>query len=233
MKNPLILLILLMSIVYSCSNRLELIQSLDIKPSLRIRVKDSLYHRYQDSIKLEKNLLGFSSIDLVDQSSEGLSNFFLRKVNGDGFFLFRSDTIKENILNPSSHEMILKFLPKELGISEYHFIVKDKFQVEDSVIYRIYSFKNLKPIADFQVKPLKIIDSLEYEITGEKSYDPDLNYGGSLIAYIFYVNGQVIKSYTPSIKFIFPLKGFYPIQFQVMDNDSSLSDLVSKSILIN
>jgi hypothetical protein len=226
-------LTVLLFIFWSCSNRKDFIQSLDQKPKIYIKEYDSLLYFYQDSVKINRSLNSFSSIDLLVKSSEGISSLNFERTSGSGLLRFRGDSILNNSLNPVNGELILKYIPQKPGLSEYHFTVKDKFQGKDSVVYKVLSFINLPPIASCYVSPIKIIDPLEYEINASGSFDQDRNYGGGIVSYIFFINGQTIKTSQPVIKYIFSGAGQYSISVQVEDNDSALSNLFSTTVLIN
>jgi len=217
----------------SCANRKDYITSLDIKPDIKIKEGDSLIKFYQDSVKLNPTLKGYSSIDLIFSGKDGISGLNFSKVSGNGYLRYKNDSITGNSLNPMDGEIVLKYIPIGVGISEYHFRVKDRFQGIDSCIFKILSFKNLPPVGKFSLYPIRIVDPFEYVLDATGSYDTDQNYGGGIISYIFFINGQTIKTSNPVIKFIFPGPGQYSISLQVVDNDNALSNIISQSELIN
>lgn len=217
----------------SCSNRKDFISSLDVKPVIQIKENDSIYSSYQDSVKINPNLKRFSSIDLVFEGKDGISNLNYNKISGNGILEYKNDTILNKTLNPLNGEIIIKYIPLSEGLAQYHFIVNDRFQGSDSCSFNILSFKNLPPIAKCVVTPLKAVDPLEYSIDASTSYDQDQHFGGGITNYIFFVNGETIHTNSPIIKYIFPNTGQYSISIQVVDNDNSLSNVFNVSELIN
>jgi len=224
---------ILITLFLSCSNRKDFIFSLDVGPNIKIKELNNTFKIYQDSIKVDSGLKGFAAINLIFSGPDGISSFTYSKANNNGVLEYKNDTIKGSSLNSSNGEITLKYIPSFFGTQELHFKVQDRFQGADSCIYKVLSFKNLPPVAFCNVTPIRLVDPLEYEIDGSKSYDEDVNYGGGVVQYIFFINGQEIKTTKAFIKYIFPKPGQYTINLQVVDNDGAISNISTINQLID
>ncbi len=216
-----------------CTNRKDFIKSLDQKPIIWIKVGDSLRNFYQDSIKLNPTLNNFSSVNLTFSAKEGVYALNYVMKAGIGSLEYKGDSNLNGSLNTAGENTIVKFIPKGEGLSVLYFIVKDRFLGVDTAIYQVLSFKNLSPIANFILNPIKIKDPFEYEFDASASLDPDVHYGGGITQYKFTVNGQNIFSATPRVSYIFPGAGKYEVKLQVTDNDLTVSPVYLISVIIN
>ena len=232
--NRLITVSLFLMALSGCSNRIESIGTIPSFPSVKIIVKSSLKSFFRDSIKLSNPNFNTYGIELRLSDSDKYYNsltYIFEK--GNGKLVYRNDTLNIGLLPFMNYKCLVKFIPGSEGLTRLIFKATDQLNNSNSSALELLTFKNLLPIADLQVSPVKIIDPLEYLLDASRSYDPDHNFGGGIVQYIYQVDGQIIYTSKDQIKHIFSSPGVFTITIQAEDNDGGFSSVISKEISIN
>lgn len=231
--NRLITLLILMALS-GCSNRIESLGTIPSFPSVKIVVKSSLKSFIRDSVKLSNPNFNTYGIELrLSDSDKYYNSLTYRFEKGNGKLVYRHDTLNIGLLPFMNYTCLVKFIPDSEGLTRIVFKATDQLKNSNSSILELLTFTNLLPVADLQVSPVKIIDPLEYLLDASRSYDPDRNFGGGIIQYIYQVDGQIIYTSKDQIKHIFSSPGVYTLTIQTKDNDGGFSTVLSTQVSIN
>ena len=231
--NRLITALILMALS-GCSNRMESIGTIPSFPSVKIVVKSSLKSFIRDSVKLSNPNFNTYGIELrLSDSDKYYNSLTYLFEKGSGKLVYRHDTLNIGLLPFMNYTCLVKFIPDSEGLTRLVFKATDQLKNSSSSVLELLTFNNLLPVADLQVSPVKIIDPLEYLLDASQSYDPDHNFGGGIIQYIYQVDGQIIYTSKDQIKHIFSSPGIYTLTIQAKDNDGGYSSVLSKQVSIN
>lgn len=224
----------LLLVLSACSDRLEIIGTIPSSPSVKIVTRSALKSFVRDSIKLSNPNFNFYGIELrLSDSDKYYNSLTYTFEKGYGKILCRNDTLRMNLLPFVNYKCQVKFLPAGEGLTRIIFKATDQLHNSNSSAIELLAFKNLLPVVDLKVSPVKIIDPLEYLLDASKSYDPDHNFGGGIIQYIYQVDGQTISTSKDQIKHIFSAPGVYTVTIQAKDNDNGYSQVLSQQVAIN
>jgi len=218
----------------SCKNRFEQIGAIPTSPAVRIFWNDTLHKSHVDSIKLSNINYRYFGIDLrLSDSDRYYTSLVYSFLQGSGKLVYRSDTLVGNLLPYDNYRCLLHYIPSSEGLSVMNFTVTDQLKNQSSAFLSLFTFKNLVPFSFLKVSPIKEVDPLEYLLDASASYDADRHFGGTIVQYIYQVEGQTIATSKSQIKHIFSVPGVYSVSIQTKDNDGGFSPIVLQQISIN
>ncbi|MBN8702745.1 MAG: PKD domain-containing protein [Bacteroidetes bacterium] len=223
MKKYLLFLFTLLVFI-SCDKRKDFGETLNKTPEVQVAPADSFFYTFsatrRDSIKTTKvnSASYFFKISDEDEKIEPIVEFPTTAIS------YSIDYSQSKIT----------FFGFQLGNYDAVITAVDKYGVEASPArINFESFVNKNPIASLNYFILGILDPREYILNGQFSFDPDVRFGGGIVEYTFKVGSSyTVVTPNPSIKYIFPSAGTYPISLQVKDNDNSTSVWINTTAVI-
>jgi len=231
--RKLILLLAVCSLL-GCKDRFDTIGTVPTSPSVKIFYLNSLKKFHRDSVKISSPNYNYFGVDLrLSDSDRYYTSLTYKYVTGSGNLVYRSDTLRSNLLPFDAYRCLVRFSPTGEGLTRISFTVTDQLNNQSEAALELLTFTNLLPVSSLLVMPIKSLDPLEYLIDASASYDADRHYGGGIVQYIYQVDGQTIATSKSQIKHIFSSRGVYTITVQTKDNDGGLSPLVTQQVSIN
>jgi hypothetical protein len=210
-----ILIILSLLFVYSCTYEEDLFESTKQAPTFYFIYNEKEFEGVTDSLKIPaveigKKTISFDAVVSDKSSSLALTSEFIQ---GSGVLKVNGDTLKQN------GNFFDLFISDIYGKSV-------KRRVEFTV------FTNLNPVANLSINQIRQNSTYEIEIDGSGSFDMDEKWGGKIQEYIFKIGSYYEFRTTEfaSIKHILPGPGSYVISLQVVDNDGGVSQPVFDEI---
>ena len=248
MNKQLHMILTLTSVVLfaSCDKRKDAIEKFNIPPKIYFEHQNGslqLGNTITDSLKLNQN--GQASQN-TKPNHEGLNTkaivlkYGSQNISSIKFTsssrnakIFHQGRRMIDLLPVNRDELKLNFENDTEELTTLEFNITDKLNATSKVVYNIFSFINLAPIASLEYRQSNLTSNFEYELDASKSFDEDRNQGGAVEWYIFHVDAHEIKAKANKIHYVFKNPGTYPVDLTVIDNQGKSSKVVSKSITIN
>lgn len=202
--------------IYSCDTREDFNINLNKAPELEVRRDDNLFnpvYSYQstinDSFKLSEGNYYFD-YRLLDDESAGTIKIII-SITGEGDFINNASVIETRYI----------FNPQTTGFKNIILKVIDSYGLEANANINLTVFKNLLPVGILSYQKTAVLDSLEYRIKADQSYDKDAKFGGKILFYEYSISPTYqVKTPSNYINYIFPVAGNYQVSLRVQDNDS-------------
>jgi hypothetical protein len=191
-------------------------KNLDIKPTIRIaKATDKNYVKYiSDSIKIGfKYALKFNIIGEGNIAARAEVNF-----KKDSVIITKNNV---NIINVTE------------GMFVASFIARDLYGLTDTAQLNIFVFKNLPPVAVFNVETTKKLSQYEISVDATASFDKDSKWGGRVVNYRYRIGSNYdVTNNLNKISYIFGSPGSKNVSVSVQDNEGAWSEEVTSPILI-
>lgn len=236
MKKISLYLVLIISIVTSCSDREKGFQDFNSKPNIQIVSTEgdtiSFLNSYTDSIRYSNDTSTYYNIRLrLGDADQNLYRAMILIDSGRIEAYYDGKVMQNPSLRVDQEYVSLSLIPKQIGTNNITFRLEDKFNQFSESKLTLFVFDNLLPVATFDEYILNP-EILEYKFDASKSYDKDSSYGGKIVAYEWNINGYIFTTSQPSINHVFSRKGNYFIRLRVMDNNKSFSNIIEKRLSI-
>lgn len=227
MKLNKIAMFALITMLASCGNRKVKIADMSPTPIMSITdlkgnpiVRDSIKMTLKTSNKKYSSFI----INLVGNS--GKTNLKVTTINTSGSVLVDG---KSGDIDITSGIHTVNYTPQNItGTSLIVLEAKDEYEKYSTGKIEIITFENLDPVGSMKVTPSGVFSSREYILDASGSYDRDSKYGGTIISYIFTINGKSFETVdgSPTASWIFGGPGKYNISVTVKDNDNETSTYI-------
>jgi hypothetical protein len=230
-----ILIILSLLFVYSCTYEEDLFESTKQAPTFYFIYNEKEFEGVTDSLKIPaveigKKTISFDAVVSDKSSSLALTSEFIQ---GSGVLKVNGDTLKQNgNVHLGKGKFPFLFTPTRSGKHIIDLYISDLYgkSVKRRVEFTV--FTNLNPVANLSINQIRQNSTYEIEIDGSGSFDMDEKWGGKIQEYIFKIGSYYEFRTTEfaSIKHILPGPGSYVISLQVVDNDGGVSQPVFDEI---
>lgn len=246
MKKPLlhITILTVTFLVVSCDKRKDAFEKFNAPPEIYFGNENDPNY-LTDSLKLKP--IGQSNLSLKpNQGSNNIKSIVIKYNNKNkniSSIRFTSSSRNANLfyqgrrvtdfLPIDAGELKLDFVNDSEELTTLEFSITDMFNSTSKIVYNIFSFVNLAPIASLDYRHSGMTSKFEYELDASKSFDEDRNQGGNIEWFIFHIDAHEIRTKSNKIDYVFKKPGNYPVDLTVIDNQGKASKTVSKSININ
>lgn len=234
-----ILFFLLATLVFSSCNEKDDISKNNKQPVVYVSTLDgSVYNYYgdnslstgknvADTIKLMSGQYANFIIRIEDEYFPGLKKALL--VRKDDIFdavpLFDQNLSYQIHYDFSNSDTIIAIECKNIGNTSFSLNVTDSYGLTTSVFFDVYVLENVKPDAIFQAWNSRGLDPYEITVDASASLDHQEKWGGAIVLYEYYINGDFLTSTEKSlVKYIVPEAGNYKIDVRVKDNEGAWSE---------
>jgi hypothetical protein len=224
------LLLALIALCSACDKKNAAIESFNVKPQIAIATATSSSKSVVDSMRIDDLTSTAKRIKIrFDDGNRNIAHVMVKSSSNHATLKHGGRTVKD-FLPPDQNELELDFENREEGQTTLDFTITDKLGASDKATYKLFTFKNLAPVAILEYRPDK---GQQYILDASKSYDEDRNYGGKIAWYLFKIGELEIKSKTPSVTHFFNEKGSHVVELSVIDNLNKPSKTISKTIDLN
>ena len=225
-------------IISGCDDRQDIFENLNAPPSLTFNTfkpVDIETNTLRDSVKISlksKSRRYKIRLDLEDENNN-LDLIRFEAISGNGNFYYNGQILGSGEIDILDKEFLIEYEPSNVGFHSINFVASDKFGLSAEGQLELTAFKNLPPVAEVEISEIKVRSPLEFKISAAKSIDQDQGFGGFLTKYIYTINDKTIITAKDNINWIFPESGNVLLTIRVEDNDGAVSEIVSKTVLIN
>ncbi|MGB4776460.1 MAG: hypothetical protein WBP45_14885 [Daejeonella sp.] len=227
-RLKILLFVLCITGIYSCSDQDDAIQNLNEPPVINI---DKDKKMLTDSLRYYTGENYFYNFKInMSDINNNIWKCTYKTENGNFKVFYNGNELLLPSLRVDQKELNISVSPQEPGLNVIKFIAEDKFGKTDEAQLSLFLFDNLPPVASLEYVQLS---SLEYQFDGSSSFDQDKNFGGLVAGYYFEIGGIVYETPSPVIKHIFNNPGLYSIKLKVIDNNGSYSPVIEKKVTIN
>lgn len=248
MKKPLHIILTCTALLAACDKRKEAIEKFNTPPEISFGYENSsdrkMDNTVTDSLKLNSTNQP-NQIIKPGHKSHNIKSIVLKYNNKNkdiASMRFTCSSRSANLfyqghrvidfLPTDADELKLDFENDAEELTSLEFSITDKFNNTSKIVYNIFSFVNLAPIASLSYRHLGNTSKFEYELDASKSFDEDRNQGGNVEWYIFHVDAHEIRTKSNKIDYVFNKPGTYPVDLTVIDNQGKASRTISKSITV-
>lgn len=228
MKLSYLTIFILSSILLSCDNSFEELDSVNKAPSVSFAAND-IVTSFSDSVKLSSklSLLEYEGDLFLNDEDQGIYAIKYNFENNEGDFFVNGEKLTENTPFVISGKTTVSYRVKPTsGFGKYriNIAVIDKLGREGVGILELIAYENNPPVAHLKVTKLGVNSDLEYEFDARESYDRDGYRGGGIETYQYYINDQALPLTDQSvITWYFAKTGGYRVRLKVQDSDGAWS----------
>ena len=130
-----------------------------------------------------------------------------------------------------TEEVVLRYVPAEVGTHVYELEAYDDFGVSASLAVSLFVFDNLAPVA--VLESLSFMQANTYRADASASYDGDLEYGGTVIKYELTLPNLLSLEYEESI-FVFSYASSvdFDVFLRVQDDEGLWSERIRQRVSV-
>ena len=248
MKRPLHIILACTALLAACDKRKEAIEKFSMPPEISFGYENSsdkkMGNTVTDSLKLnsanQPNQIikpghrshNIKSITVkYDNKNKDIASIKFTSSSRNANLFYHGHRVID-FLPIDANELKLDFENDAEELTSLEFSITDKFNNTSKIVYNIFSFVNLAPIASLSYRHSGITSKYEYELDASKSFDEDRNQGGSVEWYVFHVDAHEIRTKASKLDYVFNKPGTYPVDLTVIDNQGKASRTISKSITV-
>ena len=127
---------------------------------------------------------------------------------------------------------LISFTGQAEGQNIFSLTAKDSFNEEAKFSITFTVFRNLAPVAQFEVKKIGISSPYEYEVDASASYDKDARFSGKIIEYEYTLSNFKFSSPLSKVRYVFGSAGQKQIRVRVKDNSGDWSSQESQYVVL-
>lgn len=227
-------LVIVATVFLSCTEKDD-ISDKNKQPVVYVSTMDSKVFNYYGDNSLST---GRSVVDTIKSMEGHYANFiiriddeYLQGINKN--LLVRNGEIYQDVPrfdeNESSNihydfsnsDSILIIECKNIGNTSFSLDVTDSYGLTTSAHFDVNVIVNVTPGAFFTAWNSRGLDPHEITINASESRDWQEKWGGMIVLYEYYLNGQLLTQTDKNeIKYIVPEAGNYKVDVKVMDNEN-------------
>lgn len=221
----------LIGFVYSCSDKKESMELLNSAPEIFLVKKGTKLITLTDSIRLYDGYINYYNLKLAMADSNLNQWKATYQVDtGEAKVYYQGSELLLPSIRVDASEVALSASATKLGLNVISFTAEDRFGKTAKANLRLFVFDNLPPVADLQYT---LTGTRLYEFDGSASRDPDANYDGRVVTYVFEIEGKEFQSSSPIVRHIFSIAGIYTVKLRVIDNSGATSPSVNLRLTVS
>ena len=184
------------------------------------------------SLSLVKNGVALEGNTLSDSLKVGVPLFLQ-------YFIQDEEKIKLQVLQDqqkSTFEVgpeLISVTGQAEGQNIFSLTAKDSFNEEAKFSITFTVFRNIAPVAQFDVKKIGVSSPYEYEVDASASYDKDARFSGKITEYEYTLANFKFSSPLSKVRYVFGSAGQKQIRVRVKDNSGDWSSQVSQYVVLN
>ena len=128
---------------------------------------------------------------------------------------------------------LISFTGLTEGQDQVTLVAKDSFGASAEFSISFTVFRNIAPVASFNVKKTGVSSPYECEVDASASYDKDAKFNGKIVEYEYTLANYKFSSPLSKVRYIFGSAGQKLIRVRVQDNNGDWSAQVSQYVVLN
>jgi hypothetical protein len=128
---------------------------------------------------------------------------------------------------------LINFTGQAEGQNIFNLTAKDSFGQEAKFSITFTVFRNIAPVAQFEVRKIGVSSPYEYEVDASASYDKDARFSGKITEYEYTLANFKFSSPLSKVRYVFGSAGQKQIRVRVKDNSGDWSGQESQYVVLN
>lgn len=155
------------------------------------------------------------------------------------YFIQDEEKVKLQVLQDQQKSTIdvgselISFIGQAEGQNIFNLFAKDSFGQEAKFSITFTVFRNIAPVAQFNIKKIGVSSPFEYEVDASASYDKDVRFSGKITEYEYTLANYKFSSPLSKVRYVFGSAGQKEIRVRVKDNSGDWSNQVSVYVVLN
>lgn len=154
------------------------------------------------------------------------------------YFIQDEEKVKLQVLQDQQKSTIdvgselISFTGQAEGQNIFNLFAKDSFGQEAKFSITFTVFRNIAPVAQFNIKKIGVSSPFEYEVDASASYDKDVRFSGKITEYEYTLANYKFSSSLSKVRYVFGSAGQKQIRVRVKDNSGDWSSQVSEYVVV-